>query len=158
MSCHHCGSEHSRKNGHSQGVQRYLCKSCRRTFSSNGERFDKALKAQALDMYLNNVGIRKIARFTGVSPAGVLKWIRKAAQAMAERLTAAAAQVQDDLPDVIEMDEIYTYVQKNSAAPSYGLLILDGRAVLLRISSATPAWPARSLSTGRSRPAFPPSP
>jgi transposase-like protein len=38
--------------------------------------------------YLNNVGIRKIARFTGVSPPAVLKWIRKAAAALAERLSA----------------------------------------------------------------------
>ncbi|RKH74516.1 IS1 family transposase [Corallococcus sp. AB045] len=137
MACHHCGSPAFRKNGHSAGVQRYLCRACGRSFSANGERFSKALKAQALDMYLNNVGIRKIARFTGASPPAVLKWIRKAAQALAAQLEQASAQVQEDLPDVIEMDEIYTFVQKNSAAPSYGLLILAGKVALLRTSSAT---------------------
>jgi hypothetical protein len=40
---------------------------------------------------------------------------------------------------VIEMDEIYTFAQKNSSAPSYGLLILDGKVALLRTSSATGA-------------------
>jgi len=138
MICHHCGSASFRKNGHSAGVQRYLCKACQRSFSAHGERFSQAVKAQALDMYLNNVGIRKIARFTGASPPAVLKWIKKAARTLAAQLAQAAGQVQDQLPDVIEMDEIYTFVQKNSSAPSYGLLILDGRAVLLRTSSATP--------------------
>lgn len=148
MQCHHCGSGEYRKNGSYRAVQRYICKSCGRSFGDNGERFDKAAKAQALDMYLNNVGIRKIARFTGASPAGVLKWIRKAAEAMADRLDHAAEQVRAELPDIIEMDEIYTFIQKNSAAPSYGLLIAGDKVALLRITSATRASTAPSLSTG----------
>jgi hypothetical protein len=64
-------------------------------------------------MYLNNVGIRKIARFVGASPAGVLRWIRKEHQALQARLAAQPASG-DGEPDVIEMDEVYTFVQKNS--------------------------------------------
>jgi hypothetical protein len=66
-------------------------------------------------MYLNNVGIRKIARFVGASPAGVLRWIRKAHQGVAPGLARQDARA-DDEPDIIEMDEIYTFVQKNSSA------------------------------------------
>jgi transposase-like protein len=139
MPCPRCGSAAVCKNGSYRGVQRYRCTACRRYFSDKAPRFSPTVKAQALDMYLNNVGIRKIARFTGASPAGVLKWIRKAAKALAGQLEQAVDQVQEDLPDVIEMDEIYTFVQKNSAGPSYGLLIADGRVALLRISSATRA-------------------
>jgi len=143
MRCHHCGSESYRKNGSFAGVQRYICKGCGRSFTDRGERFSKAVKAQALDMHLNNVGIRKIARFVGASPPAVLKWIRKAGQAMVEQLRQAADQIAEDgPPDVIEMDEIYTYVQKNSGAPSYGLLIADGKVALLRITSETRASPA----------------
>jgi len=65
-------------------------------------------------MYLNNVGIRKIARFVGASPAGVLRWIRKAHQTVAPNLTRRDARL-DDEPDIVEMDEIYTFVQKNSS-------------------------------------------
>ncbi len=148
MHCHHCGSDQYRKNGSYAGVQRYICKSCGRSFTDRGERFDKPTKARALDMYLNNVGIRKIARFTGASPAGVLKWIAKAAETMAERLSRAAEQVRTDLPDVIEMDEIYTFVQKNGSAQSYGLLIAGDRVALLRITSETKASTAPSRSTG----------
>ena len=143
MHCHHCGSESYRKNGSFEGIQRYVCKDCGRSFTDRGERFSKAVKAQALDMHLNNVGIRKIARFVGASPPAVLKWIRKAGQAMVEQLRQGADQIaQDGPPDIIEMDEIYTYVQKNSSEPSYGLLIAGGKVALLRITSGTGASPA----------------
>lgn len=107
-----------------------------------GERISREVKARALDMYLNNVGIRKVARFVGASPASVVNWIRKARLAMAGQLRQAAdALAADGQPDIIEMDEIYTYAQKNGAAPSYGLLIVDGRIAWLRITSETKASP-----------------
>ena len=139
MECHHCGSAEFRRNGSYKGVQRYVCKSCGRSFTSRGERFSKQVKARALDMYLNNVGIRKAARFVGASPASILNWIAAAAEAMAQRLAKAAEQLRDERPDVIEMDEIYTYIQKNGTGPSYGLLILGDRVALLHITSATKA-------------------
>lgn len=143
MSCHHCGSENTVRNGSYQGVQRYLCRGCGRSFTSRGERIDRAVKARVIDMYLNNVGVRKAARFAGVAPASVINWVRKAREAMAEQLRQAAdTLVSDGAADIIEMDEIYTYVQKNAAAPSFGLLIVDGRVALLRTTSATRASPA----------------
>lgn len=148
MDCRHCGSDDVVKNGSDRtGAQRFHCRACGRYFRDRAPKFSKAVQAQAVDMYLNNVGIRKIARFTGASPAGVLKWIRKAHKALAEQLAEASRQVEDHAPDIIEMDEIYTFVQKNSAAPSYGLLLVGGRVALLRITSQTKAWPAQSPST-----------
>ena len=67
-------------------------------------------------MYLNNVGIRKIARFVGASPAGVLRWIRKEHAHLQARMAQAGQPSGAASPDVIEMDEIYTFVQKNSSA------------------------------------------
>ena len=113
-----------------------------RYFRESEPKFGKAVEARALDMYLNNVGIRKIARFTGASPAGVLKWIRKAHKALSAQLAQAAQTVEAGMPDVIEMDEIYTFVQKNDAGRSYGLLIAGDSVALLRIISATTASPA----------------
>jgi transposase-like protein len=115
MECVHCKSLDLLKNGKARGVQRYQCRSCGRYFSDTPPRFSPALKAQALDMYLNNVGIRKIARFTGASPAGVLRWIRKQHAGVQARLAEAGHRPQSPAPDVIEMDEIYTFVQKNSS-------------------------------------------
>ena len=135
IKCHHCYSDNYKKNGSTDGVQRYVCKACKRTFSSNGERFDKSVKEQAIKMYLNNVGIRKIALFLNVSPAGVLKWIKKAGHDISFRLSTASNQVKDNLPDIIEMDEIFTYIKKNSKELSSGLLILGDKVALFPTSS-----------------------
>ena len=141
MNCHHCGSVEYRRNGSYKGVQRFICQDCQRSFTSRGERFSRETKEQALDMYLNNVGIRKAARFVGASPAAVLKWIRGAGERLAEQLRKTADTVADDLPDVIEMDEIYTFVKKNSAGQSFGLLIVGDKAALLPIRSAKASQP-----------------
>jgi len=93
-------------------VQRFLCKTCNRSFSSNGERYDKSIKEQAIKMYLNNVGIRKTALLLGVSAPSVLQWIRKAGRDLAFKLSAVSNAIKDDIPDVIEMDEIFTYIKK----------------------------------------------
>ena len=128
--CHHCNSNNYKKNGSSNDVQRYVCKNCNRTFTSNGERYHRSIKEQAIKMYLNNVGIRKIALFLNVSPPGVLKWIKKAGKDISFRLSTASHHIKDNLPDVIEMDEIFTYVKKNSRGLSSGLLILGEKVAL----------------------------
>jgi hypothetical protein len=132
--CRHCGSRNVVKNGKSAGLQRLLCRACGRSFGDRPKRYEDAVKSKALQMYLNNVGIRKIAFFLGASPAGVLKWIRKAHAQMAAQADAAAKRLQQQSePDIIEMDEIYTYVQKNSSGQSSGLLILGDKVALLRL-------------------------
>ena len=139
--CHHCNSDSFKKNGSTKGVQRFLCKTCNRSFSSNGERYDKSIKEQAVKMYLNNVGIRKTALLLGVSAPSVLQWIRKAGRDLAFKLSAVSNAIKDDIPDVIEMDEIFTYIKKNSTLKnstglSSGLLILGTKVVSFPITSA----------------------
>ncbi len=115
MICPGCGSSELRKSGLKKGAQRYRCRKCGRYMTDKPPRFSSELKARAVDMYLNNVGIRKIARFVGASPAGVLRWIRKAHAHLQER--AAHSRQPHAAADIIEMDEIYTFVQKNSSGP-----------------------------------------
>jgi hypothetical protein len=68
----------------------------------------------AIEMYMNSMGIRAIGRVLKASPAAVLTWIRKE-HAMVQQRLAEQGPVPADGPDIIEMDEIYTYVQKNDA-------------------------------------------
>jgi len=114
MECPGCRSADLRKTGRKDGFQRYCCRSCGRYCTDRPPRFSAQTKAMAVDMYLNNVGIRKIARFVGASPAGVLRWIRKEHHAVQARL-ARSKPVPEGKADIIEMDEIYTFVQKNSS-------------------------------------------
>ncbi|GHV01323.1 hypothetical protein FACS1894211_10800 [Clostridia bacterium] len=76
--CKHCGSINTNKNGTSRGTYRYICKDCKRTFSRRDERFSNAAKQKVLQLYLNNVGIRKAALFMNVSRQTVLNWVRQA--------------------------------------------------------------------------------
>jgi transposase-like protein len=119
--CHHCGSDRFHKNGSHQGIQRYLCRNCKRTFTDKGLRypqFTREVKQQAVDMYLNNVGIRKIARFVKASAPAVLRWIKKAKEEMPGEESNMTKK--DNRPDVIEMDEIYTFVKKKHIGCSSG--------------------------------------
>jgi len=73
--------------------------------------------------------------------------LRAAHRDLVERLRAAADAVEAGVaPDVIEMDEIYTFVQKGSAGvqkgsagPWCGLLTHDGRLAWLPLPSAIKA-------------------
>ena len=109
LKCKHCESLKVSKNGINRGIQRYVCKNCKRTFSI--PKISDETKQRALQMYLNNVGIRKIALFLGVSPPAVLYWIKQSSQKLSEHLQTKAKGTQTT--DIIEFDEIYTYVQKN---------------------------------------------
>ena len=75
-------------------------------------------------MYLNNVGIRKIARFLHCSSPLVVRWIKVFGKQVSAQLQNNAHKVSHQMPAIIEMDEIYTFVKKNSKGQLYGLLIV----------------------------------
>ncbi|MEO5808221.1 hypothetical protein [Devosia sp.] len=115
MDCPRCGGAHLIRRGFKSGFQRYSCQRCLRYFTDRPPRFSEQTKALAIQMYLNGMGIRAIGRVLQASPAGVLKWIRKEHAALELRLVQQAKPAGVAAPDTIEMDEIYTYVQKNSS-------------------------------------------
>lgn len=133
MECVRCGSVNFKKNGMYKGVQRYQCSSCKRFFSDNVRKFSYQDKRRALDFYLNNTGVRKTARFMNCSSAMIIRWIREAAQNLKLQLSQASQRLDKSLPDVIELDEIYTKIKKTPAGSQYGLLILGEEARLLRL-------------------------
>ena len=109
-----------------------ICCECGKTFPSEPKRISKEIKQKALMMYLNNVGIRKIALIFNVSPTSVLRWIKNAHKLLME-LIKNFNPLSHDKADIIELDEIYTYVKKRKKEQSYGLLILEDKSVLLHI-------------------------
>jgi transposase-like protein len=133
MECVRCGSTNFKKNGSHKGVQRYQCSACKRFFSDKVRKFSYQDKRRAIDFYLNNTGVRKTARFMNCSSAMIVRWIREAAQNLKLQLSHASQRLDEKLPDVIELDEIYTKIKKTPAGLPYGLLILGGEARLLRL-------------------------
>ncbi len=114
MRCPQCSGTDLIKRGHKAGHQRYMCRACGRYSTDSQPKFSAQTRALAIEMYMNNMGIRAIGRVLKASPAAVLTWIRKEHAVLQQRL-AAQAPLQPDGPDIIELDEIYTYVQKNSS-------------------------------------------
>lgn len=114
MRCPQCGGSDLIKRGHKGVRQRYECRACGRYSTDSQPKFSAETKATALKMYMNSMGIRAIGRVLGASPAAVLTWIRKEHAVLAQRM-AEEGPAQSDGPDIIEMDEIYTHVQKNNA-------------------------------------------
>ena len=49
--------------------KRFICKRCCRAFSDKVRKFSYDDKERFLQMYLNNVGIRKASLFIGCSPS-----------------------------------------------------------------------------------------
>jgi len=133
--CTHCGSEKYVKNGTYKGVQRYRCKSCGAAFSDTVRKFTYEDKNKSIELYLNNVGIRKIAKFIGCSHPMVIRWIRQFRDNLRRQAGEVKEELEKQIPDVIEMDEIYTRIKKGAIEFPYGLLILGGEAKLLHMSS-----------------------
>ncbi|MCL2039234.1 MAG: hypothetical protein FWG85_02260 [Bacteroidetes bacterium] len=135
MECTHCGSSKYIKNGVYKCSQRYRCKECNRYFSDKVRKFTYADKERFLEMYLNNVGIRKAAELLGCSPPLLVRWVRQFAVNLRRDLSKVAddlSKVEDDLPsnslpEVIEMDDIYTRVKKGLACPGMGCLFTAAR-------------------------------
>jgi transposase-like protein len=134
MQCTHCGSAKRIKNGSYKGSQRFTCGECRRSFSDKVRKFTYADKERFLQMYLNNVGIRKAAKFMGCSSSLLVRWVREFAESLRRQMEAAKANLESGkIPDIIEMDEIYTRIKKGLQGSRYGLLILGTEARLLRV-------------------------
>lgn len=115
MRCPQCDGTDLIKRGSKAGHQRYMCRACGRYSTDSQPKFSAHTKAIAIEMYMNSMGIRAIGRVLKASPAAVLNWIRKEHVALQQRL--AEAPVQAEGPDIVEFDEIYTYVQKKPGGP-----------------------------------------
>ncbi len=69
----------------------------------------------------NNVGIGKIALILGASSTAVSKWIRNAHKLLQE-LLENFNPLASEKADIIELDEIYTYVKKEKSYFSIKIL------------------------------------
>jgi len=78
-------------------------------------------------MHLKGVGIRKVSEFMNCSASLVVCWIRAFTNSLRERLSdVEGAFSGEQLPDIIEMDDLYTRVKKGDVGSRYGLLIHGG--------------------------------
>ena len=105
--CLHCHSEALVKAGHNpSGSQRYQCKRCKRhsTFEPQAHGYAEATREQALRLYLEGNGLRRIGRLLQVHHQTVANWIN------ARHATLPSQPPQPETAAVVELDELYTFV------------------------------------------------
>ena len=125
MLCPKCSSKNYCKNGFKDNRQRYLCKDCSLNYSTeHGRGKPKALKQQALELYLEGLGFRAIGRQLGVSNVAILKWVRKAASILRKQLLKEMPREQKALK-VMELDEMWHFALKKSQKRGSGSLSIE---------------------------------
>ena len=115
MTCHYCRTTCKRFGKHRNGLQRYRCNQCARTFTEEHERpLDEMRlpldRAEAiLQLLLEGMSIRSVERVTGVHRDTILRLLVLAGE-RCERLMEAkirGLEVRD-----VEVDEIWGFVGK----------------------------------------------
>ncbi len=137
MECRHCGSVNLIKSGIVQGKQRHKCKECGKTTRQNDGRvkYSPDKKLRVLKMYLENAGIRSIERLEGVPNPLIIRWIRNSAALISDLLKPSAPVEKLEDVEIMEMDELYSFIKKNGTESTYGQLRIGTKVGLLILRS-----------------------
>ena len=120
MNCPKCKSSSFVKNGSVAGRQRYKCKDCgyNYTVEQKSDIKSKETKRLALSMYLEGLGFRSIGRILNISHGTVYQWVKR----WGEQVELPRS---GEVSEIVELDEIHTYVESKKTTDGYGLLLID---------------------------------
>lgn len=123
--CRFCHSDLVIKSGFVRDKQRYKCKLCSKHFIVNlsPRGIAPQVKIQALLMIKEGMGFRSTARILGVSLTAVLNWFKHKALMIKQIVDHQTIEDIKEI-DVVEIDEMWHYNQKNKEKYGYGLLFL----------------------------------
>jgi len=126
--CPKCQFETCTKDGIVNKRQRYKCKSCGYRHTVRQVGISSAIKRQALELYLEGLGFRSIGRFLKCSHVAVYNWIK----AHGESIESIRSNTD---VDIVEMDEMHTYISSKKTIVGSGLLLID-----MENDSSTALW------------------
>ena len=132
-----CQSEKSVKAGKMNCKQRYRCKDCGYHFTSEDGRVKYIANDRfvALSLYRKGLSLRSIAEIIGTSNVLILYWIRNIGRFVQETVLSRTFSSSEEI-DIIEIDEMWHYFQKNAKKYGYGLLTLVPNKESLPVKSA----------------------
>jgi len=114
--CPRCRSASTCKNGTANGDPKRKCKDCGYQFTRPFmPGFTHVHKDRAVVLYLEGLSLRTVARLLSTTATSVLKWVREAALRHGQR----PAPEPGGAP-VVEVDEMWHYVQKKPANCGFG--------------------------------------
>jgi len=117
-SCPKCKNKNFRKDGIVKSKQRYLCKDCNHHFTVEHIGKPNSVKRDALILYLEGLGFRSIGRYLKVSHVAVFNWIKSFGEKLEEFRNTGEIEV-------IEMDEMHTYIGSKKTIVGSGLLLIE---------------------------------
>jgi len=126
--CPKCKSENIRKDGTANGNPRHFCKDCEYRFTVKHIGKPDDIKRDALILYLEGLGFRSIGRFLKVSHVSIFNWIKTFGGKLDELRSA-------DKIEVIEIDELHTYIGSKKTTVGYGSLLIE-----MGIDSSITKW------------------
>lgn len=98
--------------------QRYLCKNCQYNYTVLERGKPKEIKKMALLLYLEGLGFRSIERILNVSNVTIMNWIKSFGKELEELKS-------DNKFEIVEIDEMHTYIGLKKIIVGYGLLLTD---------------------------------
>lgn len=129
--CKNCKSTELVKNGKQDGVQRYKCKSCGSVFRGKERMYSAEFKLEAIMMYINSMGIRAIARVKKVHNSVISVWIKQVGKVTKEAFAEKLNEVQPKDINILELDELFTYIKKKKTKRIYLVLSTETNCELL---------------------------
>ena len=132
MDCPRCKNTTNIKDGIVRGRQRYKCKSCsyRYTVVKKSDVKSKRVRRLALQMYLEGLGFRSIGRILKISHVTVYYWVK-------EWGAQVSLPKQESPVEIVELDEMHSYIRQKKTTVGYGLLLIDLVKDLSILSVAT---------------------
>ena len=115
--CKRCSSSYQVKSGMMYNKQRYKCKKCNfhYTLGDNRLRYSITEKLMTLSLFKKVLSLRSIASIIGTNNVTILQWIRNIGSSIKEKLMSQPVEESENL-DIIEIDEMWHYFQKNSSS------------------------------------------
>jgi len=140
IKCKFCGSGKLMKNGFTRGIQRYKCRECGRNPIAGDKRYrmdkyDARTRHTALLMYVNNAGFRQIERVLKVHNHLVASWVKSMAKQLNLIVDKKSNNKEPRNIEILEMDELFTYIKKSPKEYEYGLLLIGTEMKLVHLRS-----------------------
>ena len=129
--CKTCQSENIVKNGLQDEIQRYKCKVCGCVFRGKAAKYSADFKLDTIMMYINSMGIRAIARVKNIHNSLVSLWIKQMGEIIKDAFTKQIEEVQPKDINIVELDELFTYIKKKKIKRIYLVLLTEIGSELL---------------------------
>ncbi len=118
INCPKCLSNNHVKSGTIKKQQRYRCKNCNCNYTLNNKGSTKEQRRMAVTLYLEGLGFRSIGRILKFSHVAVYNWIKECGEKI--------SLLQNDKNiEVVEIDEMHSYIGSKKTAVGSGLLLID---------------------------------